>query len=82
LLYHVPSRLLVVVGDLPGHDDRHRYPSTPDRTTAAYARQSDIDIDLDGPPYSEVWGMGAVIDLIFSSLARHKEDPADAPSRS
>lgn len=67
LLYHLPSRLLVVVGDLPNHDYHHRYPSTPEWTTAAYARQRDIDTGPEGPPYQEVWGLGAAIDRLFRS---------------
>lgn len=68
LLYHLPARLLVVVGDLPNHDYHHRYPSTPDWTAAAYARQHDIDTGMaGGPPYQEVWGMGAAIDRLFRS---------------
>ncbi len=63
--YHIPSRLLVVVGDLPNHDYHHRYPSTMEWTTAAYARQRDIDTGPEGPPYQEVWGMGAAIDRVF-----------------
>ncbi|MFJ6154000.1 fatty acid desaturase [Micromonospora profundi] len=63
--YHIPSRLLVVVGDLPNHDYHHRYPSTAEWTTAAYARQRDIDTGPEGPPYREVWGMGAAIDQVF-----------------
>ncbi|MFC9436557.1 fatty acid desaturase [Nocardia sp. NPDC057030] len=77
--YHLPSRLLVVVGDLPNHDYHHRYPSTPEWTTAAYARQRDIDTGPEGPPYREVWGMGAAIDLMFRSLSG-QEDVGNAPS--
>jgi hypothetical protein len=80
LCYHLPSRLLVVVGDLPNHDYHHRYPSTTEWTTAAYARQRDIDTGPEGPPYREVWGMGAAIDLMFRSLAGREEDRHDAPS--
>ncbi|MEO3808375.1 fatty acid desaturase [Sphaerisporangium sp. B11E5] len=76
--YHLPSRLLVVVGDLPNHDYHHRYPSTPDWTTAAYARQRDIDNGPEGPPYREVWGMGAAIDQMFRTLAGQGESRADA----
>jgi hypothetical protein len=78
--YHLPSRLLVVVGDLPNHDYHHRYPSTPEWTTAAYARQRDIDTGPEGPPYREVWGMGAAIDRMFRSLASREENLGDAPS--
>lgn len=67
LFYHLPSRLLVVVGDLPNHDYHHRYPATPEWTTAAYARQRDIDTGPEGPAYQEVWGMGTAIDRMFRS---------------
>jgi hypothetical protein len=72
--YHLPVRLLVVVGDLPNHDFHHRYPATSEWTTAAYARQRDIDTGPVGPPYREVWGMGAAIDQVFRSWE-------DSPSR-
>jgi hypothetical protein len=65
--YHLPARLLVVVGDLPNHDFHHRYPATPEWTMAAYARQRDIDAGAAGPPYQEVWGMAAAIDRVFRS---------------
>jgi hypothetical protein len=75
LLYHLPSRLLVVVGDLPNHDFHHRYPRTTDWTVAAYARQRDID---QGPPnnpaYAEVWGMGQAIDQMFRVLSQVPEE--------
>ncbi len=80
LCYHLPARLLVVVGDLPNHDYHHRYPSTPDWTTAAYARQSDIDHGPEGPPYREVWGMGTAIDNLFRSWEPQKGSTADAVS--
>ncbi len=81
LFYHLPSRLLVVVGDLPNHDYHHRYPTTADWTTAAYARQHDIDTGPEGPPYRECWGMGAAIDRMFRSLAdREQESSTDALS--
>lgn len=70
LLYHLPSRLMVIVGDLPNHDYHHRYPSTPDWTIAAYARQRDIDSGDHGPDYTEVWGMGRAVDRMFASLSR------------
>ncbi len=81
--YHLPARLLVVVGDLPNHDYHHRYPATPEWTTAAYARQRDLDTGPEGPPYQEVWGMGAAIDRFFRSLADTVpgEVPADAGAR-
>lgn len=70
VFYHLPSRLLVVVGDLPNHDFHHRYPSTPEWMIAAYARQRDIeDNGHGGPPYSEVWGMGQAIDRMFAAMS-------------
>jgi hypothetical protein len=69
LFYHLPSRLLVVVGQLPNHDHHHRYPSTYEWATAAYARQRDIDEGPEGPAYREVWGMGAAMDRVFRSWA-------------
>jgi fatty acid desaturase len=78
LCVHLPARLLVIVGDLPNHDFHHRYPSTPDWATAAYARQADIDTGPDGPPYREVWGMGTAIDRVFRSLERTPADVVTA----
>jgi fatty acid desaturase len=69
--YHLPSRLFVVVGDLPNHDYHHRYPGSPDWPTAAYGRQRDVEAG-NGPPYVEVWGLGAAIDRSFASLAAHE----------
>jgi hypothetical protein len=71
LFYHIPSRLLVMVGQLPNHDHHHRYPATPEWTTAAYARQRDIDAGPEGPPYEEVWGMGAGMDRLFRAWERN-----------
>lgn len=71
LFYHLPSRLLVVVGDLPNHDFHHRFPGTTEWTIAAYARQRDIDGGCSGgPPYTEVWGMGQAIDQMFTALSK------------
>ena len=71
LCYHLPVRLLVVVGDLPNHDFHHRYPATPDWMIAAYARQRDIDCGMrGGPPYDEIWGLGRAIHRMFEGLSR------------
>jgi hypothetical protein len=73
-LYHLPARLLVVVGDLPNHDFHHRFPANPNWMVAAYARQWDIDKSCSGaPPYSEIWGMAQAIDRMFQALS---EQPA------
>jgi hypothetical protein len=65
LCYHIPARLLVVVGQLPNHDYHHRYPASPEWATIAYARQHDIDQGPEGPAYQEVWGLGAAMDRLF-----------------
>lgn len=70
LCYHLPSRLMVIVGDLPNHDYHHRYPTTPHWMTAAYARQADIDGGDYGPPYTEVWGMGRAVDRMFRTMSQ------------
>ena len=73
-LYHLPARLLVVVGDLPNHDYHHRFPATPHWMHAAYARQWDIDSGHVGwPAYSEIWGLAQAIDRMFQELS--KADP-------
>ena len=72
--YHLPARLLVVVGDLPNHDFHHRHPGTRDWMIAAYARQRDVDEALDGaPPYTEVWGLGQAIDRMFQGFSEVPE---------
>lgn len=68
--YHLPSRLMVIVGDLPNHDYHHRYPTTRHWATAAYARQADIDRAGEGPPYSEVWGIGRAVDRMFATMSQ------------
>ncbi|MEQ8964942.1 MAG: hypothetical protein RID91_03885 [Azospirillaceae bacterium] len=77
--YHVPTRMLVVVGDLPNHDFHHRYPVSGSWTVAAYARQRDIDDGHPGwPPYIEFWGQIAAMDHVFAGLAA--APPEAAPS--
>jgi fatty acid desaturase len=69
VFYHLPARLFVVVGDLPSHDYHHRFPARGDWATAAYSRQREIDRG-EGPPFVEIWGLGAAIDATFRSLTR------------
>ena len=79
--YHLPSRVFVLVGDLPNHDFHHRYPRSPDWMIAPYARQRDIDAGRDGgPPYREIWGMGAAIDAVFESISAAEPQPGRAPA--
>jgi fatty acid desaturase len=75
VFYHLPARLMVIVGDLPNHDHHHRHPTTPLWMISGYARQWDIDSGDYGPPYTEVWGMWAAIDKMFDTMS---EVPADA----
>lgn len=83
LLYHLPSRLLVIVGDLPNHDFHHRYPATPDWMIAAYARQHDVDRGCEGgPPYAEIWGMWSAVDRMFESLSRAQASKSHHSSES
>lgn len=70
IVYHLPARLFVVVGDLPSHDYHHRFPARGDWSAAAYGRQREVDLGK-GPPFSEIWGLGAAIDATFRSLARN-----------
>lgn len=79
IFYHLPSRLFVIVGDLPNHDHHHRYPATRDWMVAAYARQRDVDRNH-GPPYVEVWGMAEAISRMFDSLSLGARPPAVSDS--
>jgi fatty acid desaturase len=68
--YHLPDRLLVVVGDLPNHDFHHRFPASKEWMCAAYARQRDIDTNPNSyPPYLEFWGIGEAIDHVLEGLS-------------
>ncbi len=71
LFYHLPVRLLVVVGDLPNHDFHHRHPGSKDWMIAAYARQRDIDnASGGGPKYLEFWGLGPAVDHVLDGISR------------
>lgn len=70
VLVDVPSRLLVLPGDLPNHDFHHRNPGTWDWAIAAYRRQGEIDeAGPDDAPYTEVWGLKAAIDRMLVGLS-------------
>lgn len=72
--YHLPSRILVVPGDLSQHDFHHRKPSTFEWVRAAYARQGDIDAGHPRwPPYTDVWGLGVAINRVFTILSEEEE---------
>lgn len=80
LLVHLPSRCLVVPGDLPAHDYHHRYPKRRDWPRAIYARQRAIEAGADFP--HETWGLFGAIDRVFSVMSTQPERPgaiADRP---
>ena len=67
---HLPSRLLVLVGDAPCHDYHHRRPKSKDWPNYLFARQAEVvDLPAGWPPYTEVWGVAGAIDATFRSLA-------------
>jgi hypothetical protein len=70
-LIHIPTRLFVLVGDLPQHDWHHRNPKDRNWTNAAYARQHDLEKNCPGWPesYTEVWGLFNAINLIFQDFS-------------
>ncbi|MHB0920417.1 MAG: hypothetical protein ACYC22_05595 [Thiomonas delicata] len=71
LFYHLPVRLLVVVGDLPNHDFHHRHPGSRDWMIAAYARQRDIDsATVADPEYLEFWGLGRAVDHVLDGISK------------
>jgi fatty acid desaturase len=73
--YHLPSRLLVLVGDAPCHDYHHRRPKSKDWSNYIFARQQEVLSPPPGwPPYTEVWGIASAIDATFQSLSA--ADPA------
>jgi fatty acid desaturase len=66
LFLHVPSRMAVLIGDLPQHDLHHRRPQS-DWANAAYVRQEDLEASPEGT-YREVWGsLAAHIDFVFDA---------------
>lgn len=73
--YHLPSRMLVLVGDAPCHDYHHRRPKSKDWSNYIFARQAEVlNPAPDWPAYTEVWGVAAAIDATFASLST--ADPA------
>ncbi|GAA3237980.1 fatty acid desaturase [Dactylosporangium siamense] len=75
LFVHLFNRLFVLVGDGPCHDYHHRFPRSAQWVNYPFARRDDIAA---GHPmwlaYTEVWGLRAAIDEVFSSL--RQADPA------
>ncbi len=78
VFYHLPARMLVVVGDAPCHDWHHRHPKAKNWANYPFERQREVLSPPAGwPPYTEVWGIRAAIDATFTSLAA--ADPALYP---
>lgn len=78
LIYHIPCRLAVLVGDAPAHDYHHRFPRAPDWANFLYVRASDKGSPGEGwPLYREVWGMHQAINATFRSLST--TNPTDYP---
>lgn len=66
---HLPSRMLVLVGDAPCHDYHHRRPKAKDWSNYIFARQKEVvSLPPGAPPFTEVWGVAAAIDATFHSL--------------
>ncbi|MGW3471692.1 hypothetical protein ACWDKQ_25260 [Saccharopolyspora sp. NPDC000995] len=70
LFMHLPARLFVFVGDGPCHDYHHRFPRSRDWANYIFARHRDIAAGHPGwPPYTEVWGLVAAINAVFTTLS-------------
>lgn len=69
--YHLPVRLLILVGDTPCHDYHHRQPRSKSWTHYAYARQHDVENGKGGwPSYTEIWGFYRAVDSAFASFSQ------------
>ncbi|WP_170968227.1 hypothetical protein, partial [Vibrio kanaloae] len=71
LLYHLPVRLFVLVGDLPQHDFHHRHPIVVNWTNAIELRNEAIDsLSENEPEYLEVWGLHNAIGVVLEQLSQ------------
>lgn len=78
LFVHLPSRMLVIVGDSPCHDYHHRFPSSTHWANYIFAREQDLQAGAPGwPDYTEVWGVRAAIDATFESLSKASPEEYD-----
>ena len=71
---HIPTRVAVLVGDLPAHDWHHLAAvlghSPRNWPTAIYERQRAIDAgDCAGMDKRELWGLGAMIRHVLLSMS-------------
>jgi fatty acid desaturase len=72
---HLPARMFVLVGDGPCHDYHHRFPRSEDWPNYLFARRDDLAAGTPRwPPYTEIWGLHAAIDAVWTSLTQ--ADPA------
>jgi hypothetical protein len=84
VLIHLPTRVFVLVGDLPAHDWHHRAPRAATWPDAIYARQRDIENGCPGWPESptEIWGLKQAINHLFefwSSMPTNAGEPDTKP---
>jgi hypothetical protein len=82
LFIHVPTRVCVLVGDLPAHDWHHlcsllrRDPGT--WPSAIYERQRAIDSGHDaGMQSREIWGIGGMVTYVLRQLSEAAPFPHD-----
>ena len=70
--YHLPVRLLVLVGDSPCHDWHHRHPNSQEWSNYIFVRNQDVKAGYSGlnRPYYEAWGLFEAIDSVLHSLAQ------------
>lgn len=80
LFVHLPSRVAIMVGDLPQHDAHHRHPGY-DWSNAAYVRRFDQLAGCPGwpEPYTEVWG--TVLDFLDESIRQTYRVPTPREDR-
>jgi fatty acid desaturase len=82
LFIHLPTRVGIMVGDLPQHDAHHRRPGY-DWCNPAFSRRDDVLKGCPGWPetYTERWG--TVVDFFYESIGEtYGEDwlPEDSPA--
>jgi hypothetical protein len=76
IFYHLPTRLFILVGDLPQHDFHHRHPLVENWVDARALRNKAIqNLDDDEPQYIEIWGIHNAISIVFEQLSQ--SEPAN-----
>lgn len=75
LVYHLPSRVMILTGDSAGgHDIHHRHPGFSDWINCIFERQKEVEA---GEEYYQTWGLLEAINETFKSLSTQtpiKED--------